>query len=129
MAPGAQVDYDALIAKHGGTTAPSTSGVGYDSLISRHGGTVSADPDAYWNDLKAKYGLPSTVDLSKPYYKQDYRLMATIDPDAFTQAYQEANAGNTPQGFLANAWDEAKNIVKGAFSEGTGVASMPPVPG
>jgi len=66
----AQIDYDALAKQHGAieTAAP----VDYDALAKQHG-AVSSEPaqatdrsgPAYWDQLKDKYGLPRSVDLSK----------------------------------------------------------------
>ena len=126
MAPGAQIDYAALLAKHGGTTGDASAsggGVDYDALLAKHGGSIYTDPNAAWDALKDKYGLPHSVDLSKTLTKnwrsipkEDFNK---IDIDKFSQAYQEANPqAPTPTSFLGRSWDEVKNLFKGAFGEG-----------
>jgi hypothetical protein len=131
MANGTQtVDYDALIAKHGGTAAPpagdGSSSVDFDSLIAKHGGAVSSasasNSDSYWNDLKDRYALPRSVDLSKTLF-ENYGKLSTddfnkIDVEKFSRAYAEANPqAATPTSFLGRSWDEVKNLFKGAFGE------------
>ena len=134
MANGTQtVDYDALIAKHGGTAAPPAGGgsssVDFDSLIAKHGGAVSAagaaSSDSYWNDLKDRYSLPRGVDLSKTLMENAFNKNLTseefnkIDIDKFSRAYAEANPqAPSPTSFLGRSWDEVKNLFKGAFGEG-----------
>lgn len=79
--------------------------------------------------IKQKYGLPKESDLTSG-FMSDKNSKLDMDPMKFSQAYREVNESAPPQGFLSNAWGEAKDIVKGLFtSEGTGAASMPPIPG
>src|SRR5882757_9288908 len=74
--------------------------------------------------IKQKYGLPKESDLTSG-FMSDKNSKLDMDPMKFSQAYREVNEAAPPQGFLSNAWGEAKDIVKGLFSsEGTGTASM-----
>lgn len=107
----------------------------HQDYIQKSGGGPSFDPDAFHakftgnetgtapaaggdrqTSIKQKYGLPASVDLSKGI--GDPANIGVKDPLAFSRAYQEFNPpAAKPHGFLANAWDEAKNLVRGATSE------------
>jgi hypothetical protein len=114
----AQIDYDALAQQHGGSQA--AAGVDYDSLAAAHGGALSAH-----SDILQKYGLPAGTDLTKGYFAQDGKLK--IDPTIFSKAYAEANPPPPEaKGYLANLWDEAKNIGSNLFSHPT--TPMPGLP-
>lgn len=70
------------------------------------------------DQIKQKYGLPSTANLSKEFFDESNRDVR--DPVAFSRAYEEMHP---PQprapGFFSNAWQETKDIAKGMFSEPT----------
>ncbi len=94
--------------------------------FSKYADAAAGDPHAA---IKQKYGLPVDADLASG-FMSDKNSKLDMDPYKFSAAYREANPSPPTQGFLANAWGEAKDIVKGLFSsEGTGTASMPPIPG
>lgn len=126
----ATIDYDAIAAKHGGSTdAQSSGGADYDSLVAAHGGSVSGAPvagtPAAWDVLKDKYGLPHSVDLSKTLAENFFSKNLTSDDfnkigiDKFAQAHREANPQQeAPASFLGRSLDEIKNLAKGAFGEG-----------
>jgi hypothetical protein len=100
------------------------------------GGTAGSGSDAAWDALKDKYGLPHSVDLSKPpslfalasIPKDD---LNKVDLEKWQQAYQEANPESKPTGFLSNAWDELKkmgsSLVGDEGTPTTGVATLPGV--
>jgi hypothetical protein len=80
--------------------------------------TPTAGSPAAWDALKDKYGLPHEIDLSKNLFSQPIDINK-IDIGKFSQAYNEANQqAPTPTSFLGRSWDEAKNLVRGAFGEG-----------
>src|SRR6267154_496717 len=116
MSAPAQIDW----TKYGqSTAAPSID-------FSKYADTAVSDPHAA---IKQKYGLPSESDLTSGFLS-DKNSKLEMDPYKFSAAYKEANPTPPTQGFLSNAWGEAKDIVKGLFSsEGTGTASMPQIPG
>ena len=71
------------------------------------------------DDIKRKYGLPATANLSKEFLDESNRDVR--DPMAFSRAYQEMHPPKPrAPGFLSNAWQETKDIAKGMFSEPTG---------
>jgi hypothetical protein len=97
-------------------------------------GSSIPDTDTYWNNLKDKYDLPHSVDLSKTLFDnygsipdKDYNK---IDIEKFSKAYQEANPqAPMPTTFLGRSWDEAKNAVKGLFGEGAVTGPLVSGPG
>src|SRR6266850_6958813 len=113
MAAGAQIDFSKYAA------APSID-------FSKYAAAPAGNPHAA---IKQKYGLPEDADLTSGFLS-DKNSKLRMDPYKFSSAYREANPTPPIQGFLSNAWGEAKDIVKGLFSsEGTGTASAPPIPG
>lgn len=99
-----------------GGAAPSIDFTRYSSAPAVP--VTSAD----WDSLKDKYSLPHSVDLSKSFLDNYGQLskedVNKIDPEKFSKAYQEANPETpTPTGFFGRAWDEAKNVLRGATSE------------
>ena len=107
--------------------------------FSKYSGAASANPHAA---ILQKYGLPESVDLTKDATANTDKLYEGTKPgiegaqdrfkrlDAFSNAWQEANPHQPDtKGIFASIWDEAKNALGGMFSEGTGTASAPPIPG
>jgi hypothetical protein len=85
-------------------------------------GSSIPDTDTYWNNLKDKYDLPHSVDLSKTLFENFGKLSTEdynkIDIDKYSKAYQEANPeAPTPTSFLGRSWDEAKKVIGGMFGE------------
>src|SRR6266850_251137 len=116
MSAPAQIDW----TKYG--SSPAAPGIDFSKYASASAG----DPHAA---IKQKYGLPEDADLTSGFLS-DKNSKLRMDPYKFSSAYREANPTPPTQGFLSNAWGEAKDIVKGLFSsEGTGTASAPPIPG
>lgn len=107
--------------------------------FTKYAGSAGDNPHAA---ILQKYGLPADLDLAKDATENTDKLFAGSKQgtegaqdrfsrlDKFSKAYQEANPHQPDtKGPFASIWDEAKNIFKGMASDGTGTASMPPIPG
>lgn len=79
-------------------------------------------------EIKKKYGLPATADLSKEFLDESNR--DAKDPVAFSQAYQEMHPPKPrAHGFFSNVAQESKDIVKGMLSEPAGAVPSTDVSG